>query len=172
MEGVGPVARLEADTASTRRKASSSKRPSKFTPQAIEKIKECVKQGLGREDIALLLDVTVGSLQVTCSRLGISLRRPSQHDPSHDQLKTQLPPQSVEQGSPLTAKFALTIKRKDGEWALDVPLSEETIGELAIEAAFRGMGIGELIVHVLCEAAKKDMVGTILDGEERAARRR
>jgi len=30
---------------------------------------------MGREDIAKSLDVTVGSLQVTCSRLGISLRR-------------------------------------------------------------------------------------------------
>src|SRR5262249_1196114 len=62
---------------------------------------------------------------------------------------------------------AFTIKRKDGEWALDVPLSRETIGELAIEAGFRGMGLVELIAQVLCEAVKKDMVGTILDGEER-----
>ena len=50
-------------------------RPTKFTPQAIEKIKELVAQGVGRDEIANLLDVTVGSLQVTCSKLGISLRR-------------------------------------------------------------------------------------------------
>ena len=31
-------------------------------------------QGICREDIAKSLDVTLGSLQVTCSRLGISLR--------------------------------------------------------------------------------------------------
>ena len=30
---------------------------------------------LGRDDIANRLEVTVGSLQVTCSRLGISLRK-------------------------------------------------------------------------------------------------
>jgi hypothetical protein len=132
-------------------KASSSKRPSKFTPQAIEKIKECVKQGLNREDIAQLLDVTVGSLQVTCSRLGISLRRSSGHDQSYDQLKTQSSPQMVEQGSPVTARLALAIKRKDGEWALDVPLSQETIGELGIVAAIRGMGLVELIAEILCE---------------------
>ena len=149
--------------------AGSSRSPSKFTPQAIEKIKEYVKQGLSREEIAKSLDVTVGSLQVTCSRLGISLRRPRVHDQSYDQLKTQSPPQMVEQGSRPVAKFALTIKRKDGEWALDVPLSQEAIWELGIEAAFRGMGVDELIAQVLCEAVKKDMVGTILDGEERPA---
>src|SRR5260370_38779658 len=47
----------------------------KFTPQAIEKIKDWVAQGVSRDEIANLLDVTVGSLQVACSRLGISLRR-------------------------------------------------------------------------------------------------
>ena len=33
-------------------------------------------QGKSREEIAELIEVTVGSLQVTCSQLGISLRRP------------------------------------------------------------------------------------------------
>ena len=47
----------------------------KFTPANIQKIKDWVAQGMRREDIAKSLDVTVGSLQVTCSRLGISLRR-------------------------------------------------------------------------------------------------
>jgi hypothetical protein len=46
----------------------------KFTPANIQKIKDWVAQGICREDIAKSLDVTVGSLQVTCSRLGISLR--------------------------------------------------------------------------------------------------
>src|SRR6516165_11729866 len=47
----------------------------KFTPHAIEKIKEFVAEGISRDEIANRLDVTVASLQVTCSRLGISLRR-------------------------------------------------------------------------------------------------
>jgi hypothetical protein len=47
----------------------------KFTPQAIEKIKEFVAEGVSRDEIANRVGVTVGSLQVTCSRLGISLRR-------------------------------------------------------------------------------------------------
>ena len=49
----------------------------KFTPERIEQIKNLVERGKRREEIAELIGVTVGSLQVTCSRLGISLRRPS-----------------------------------------------------------------------------------------------
>ena len=58
---------------------SARGRQTKFTPHAIEKIKELVAQGVSREAIASLLGVTVGSLQVTCSRLGISLRRKILH---------------------------------------------------------------------------------------------
>ena len=49
----------------------------KFTPERIQQIKNLVERGKGREEIAELIGVTVGSLQVTCSRLGISLRRPT-----------------------------------------------------------------------------------------------
>ena len=49
----------------------------KFTPQRIRQITNLVERGKSREEIADILDVTVGSLQVTCSRLGISLRRPN-----------------------------------------------------------------------------------------------
>ena len=48
----------------------------KFTPERIQQIKNLVERGKTREEIAGLIGVTVGSLQVTCSRLGISLRRP------------------------------------------------------------------------------------------------
>jgi hypothetical protein len=141
----------------------------KYTPEAIEQIKESVKQGLSREEIAKLLGVTVGSLQVTCSRLGISLRRPRIDAQSvlTTQPKTESPPPMVEMGSRLVAKLALTIRRKDVWWTLDAPLSQEAIQGLGIEAALRGVGLVELIAQVLCEAVKKDMVGTILDGEER-----
>ena len=47
----------------------------KFTPERIQQIKNLVERGKRREEIAELVGVTVGSLQVTCSRLGISLRR-------------------------------------------------------------------------------------------------
>jgi hypothetical protein len=47
----------------------------KFTPERIQQIRNLVERGKSREEIAELIGVTVGSLQVTCSRLGISLRR-------------------------------------------------------------------------------------------------
>ena len=48
----------------------------KFTPERIQQITNLVERGKSRDEIADILGVTVGSLQVTCSRLGISLRRP------------------------------------------------------------------------------------------------
>src|SRR5262245_59224050 len=51
-------------------------RPIKFTPERIQQVRTLVERGKSREEIAEIIEVTVGSLQVTCSRLGISLRRP------------------------------------------------------------------------------------------------
>jgi hypothetical protein len=51
------------------------RRPSKFTPERLEQIRDLVALGKSREEIAGLLRVTVGTLQVTCSKRGISLRR-------------------------------------------------------------------------------------------------
>jgi hypothetical protein len=50
-------------------------RPINFTPERVQQIRNLVERGKSREEIAELIGVTVGSLQVTCSRLGISLRR-------------------------------------------------------------------------------------------------
>ena len=52
-------------------------RQTKFTPERIQQIKNLVERGKSREEIAELIGVTLGSLQVTCSRLGVSLRRPT-----------------------------------------------------------------------------------------------
>jgi hypothetical protein len=46
----------------------------KFTPERLEQIQNLVERGLSRQRIAETIGVTLGSLQVTCSRLGISLR--------------------------------------------------------------------------------------------------
>ena len=144
-------------------RVSPKRRATKFAPENVQKIKDCVAQGLGREEIAKLLDVTVGSLQVTCSRLGISLRRPHMRYPSYDRLKTQLQLRMVEKGSRPHGKFAITTRRKDNVQAVDVPLSVEAIGQLGLYASLRDMGLVELIAQVLGEAVKKDLVGKILD---------
>jgi len=54
---------------------TSRGRPTKFTLERLQQIRNLVERGESREQIAEILGVTVGSLQVTCSRLGISLRR-------------------------------------------------------------------------------------------------
>jgi hypothetical protein len=51
-------------------------RQTKFTPERIQQIRNLVERGRSRQEIAELIGVTVGSLQVTCSKLGVSLRRP------------------------------------------------------------------------------------------------
>src|SRR5262245_39846027 len=50
-------------------------KPRKFTPERLQQIRNLVEHGTSREEIAEILKVTVGSLQVTCSKAGISLRR-------------------------------------------------------------------------------------------------
>jgi hypothetical protein len=52
-----------------------SSRPLRLTPERIGQIKNLVERGYSRDEIAELLNISVGSLQVACSRLGISLRR-------------------------------------------------------------------------------------------------
>jgi hypothetical protein len=52
------------------------RRPTKYTPERIQQIKNLVERGKSREETADLVGVTAASLQVTCSRLGVSLRRP------------------------------------------------------------------------------------------------
>ena len=46
-----------------------------FTPEVIEEIKDLVAKGISRDEIAGRLGVSVGYLQVTSLRLGISLRQ-------------------------------------------------------------------------------------------------
>jgi hypothetical protein len=56
---------------------SRNARQSKFTPDKIRQIINLVERGKSREYIAEMVGVTVGTLQVTCSKMGISLRRPT-----------------------------------------------------------------------------------------------
>ncbi len=55
--------------------SESRVRESKFTPERIQQIVNLVERGKSRDEIAELVGVTPGTLQVKCSKLGISLRR-------------------------------------------------------------------------------------------------
>ena len=166
--------------------SSARGRRAKFTPQAIEKIKELVAQGASRDEIANSLGVTVGSLQVTCSRLGISLRRkilhsgrsPHLRDPKGRAIplqgsvgvayareqKTEEVPQKVVSlaGS---AKIAIMMRRRGKEVSTDVPLTSRDIGELALIAMLRDLSVAELVGQVLAGAIKKNMIENILRGD-------
>jgi hypothetical protein len=147
-------------------------RASKFTPQTIQKIKEMVAQGLSRDEIAQRLDVTVGSLQVTCSKLGVSLRRSRMRIPSEPpKFELELSQASsevglAEKGSLLKVKIAITIQRGDLLRTFDVPLSNKTTGELALLASLRHVKLVELIAQILSRAVNKGLVEKILDDDD------
>ena len=67
---------LEGDSKMNSSQVPSRGRPIKFTRGRIQQITNLVERGKSPEEIAELIEVTINSLQVTCSRLGISLRRP------------------------------------------------------------------------------------------------
>jgi hypothetical protein len=153
----------------------------KFTPQAIEKIKDLVAQGSSRDEIASLLGVTVGSLQVTCSRLGISLRRhilqngSARHtlDSRGRSIPTPGAVRIAQVREPKTeevpqtavdtlAKFAIMMRYRGKEVATDVPLTSHAISALALNAMSRDLGIAELVGQILAAAIKKDMIEEIL----------
>ena len=179
-------------------------RPIKFTPERVQQIRNLVERGKSREQIAELIGVTVGSLQVTCSRLGISLRRVvfgngmglPRRDGPHNGTSTYtasrrggvpLPPTSgqpqqnsqsgpVEQPQATTlqeerartdetglANLALRMKYRGGERTSELPLAQDMIRQLAFEAQFRNMSIGELVGELLIAIMKRDLFQHVLE---------
>jgi len=181
-------------------------RQTKFTPERIRQIKNLVQQGTSREKIAELIGCTVGSLQVTCSRLGVSLRRPkldigaglsrrdigiAGHSPTRGDV---LPPQltneaqeqslsaSVEQAQVTTgsqaamkrtsdvgtANFAIKMQYRGQERTTQLPLTQDVVRQLAFEAEFRNMRIGEFVGDVIVALLKKDLLQTVLEQKKSA----
>jgi hypothetical protein len=153
----------------------------KFTPQVIEKIKKLVGEGISRDEIATRVGVTVGSLQVTCSRLGISLRRiilpnglgchtahvrgrtiPSPFSVGITHVRDQ---REVSQPAPraaTSAKFAIMMRYRGKEQTTDVPLPSPAIEVLALETMLRDLNIVGFIGQILVAAINKDMIHKIL----------
>jgi hypothetical protein len=149
----------------------------KFTPQVIEQIKEFVAQGISRDEIAHRFGVTVGSLQVTCSRIGISLRRSNGSRHRADVRRRTIPTpgsrsiaqareqKEVSQSAARTGpsvKFAITMRHRGKDQTSDIELPSRTIAVLACEAMSRDLDIGELIGQLLIAAINKDMTQEIL----------
>jgi hypothetical protein len=166
----------------------------KFTPERIQQIKNLVERGKSREEIAELIGVTVGSLQVTCSRFGISLRQPrfktgtgplrrneprsngvSRPSPGHgdgsasrsapvDHAQAPTPRQEWAKtaNGAGAASFAIKMQYRGDVRTTELPLAHDMIGQLAFEAAFRNVQIGELIGELIVAVVNKDLLQAVL----------
>jgi hypothetical protein len=177
-------------------------RPTKFTPDRIRQITNLVERGKSREEIAEIIGVTSGTLQVTCSKLGISLRRPKFDSGTgllplrQSRFQTAAPTiraasqresimtepakacQPVPHAKPIeafslapsqrevrqeranggaSAVFSIRMKYRGEERSTDLPLDVEMIRQLAIEAEFRGMRLGELVAKLILGITRKDL---------------
>jgi hypothetical protein len=146
-----------------------SGRSLKFTPERIQQIKNLVERGTGRDEIAALIGVTVGSLAVTCSRLGISLRRPKLNN-GINVLQRRRPVSTLLKREPThmkpdEAKFALILQYNGRECTTELPLSPDKIGILALEGEFRGMSISAFISELITSTVKNDLFRQVLDTE-------
>ena len=132
-------------------------------------------EGISRDEIANRLGVTVGSLQVTCSRLGISLRRiifPSR--PRRRTTDVRLGSVGIahvreqnEVSQPAAsavpvAKLEIMMRCHGKEKATDIPLPSPAIETLALEATSRDLAITDLVGQILAAAINKDMIRKIL----------
>jgi hypothetical protein len=176
-------------------KVKPGRKPTKFTPERLEQIRCLVERGTRREEIATLLDVSLGSLQVTCSKLGISLRQPNSNgslpsrgerngvttsspglgadlsSPANRQtefpaLQEQAqPPQPGKRHETNSMNLAVTIRYKNEERVTKLALTPAMITQVALEAHFRNLRIHELVGDLITVTLKKDLVQQLLDNE-------
>ena len=114
----------------------AGKRAIKFSPANIEKIKSFVAQGVNRNKIAERLGVTVGSLQVTCSRLGISLRKPNGYSYGRRPVAAGSSTYARHIGmvSATPPKFEIVLHRRGTTQSTVLPLTDSHIARLGLEA--------------------------------------
>ena len=109
----------------TNASSSARGRRVKFTPQAIEKIKELVAEGLSRDEIA--------------NRLGVTVITPSHMLKLRIILPNGSRRHTADVKSRKWGKFAITMRRQGKERTTDIPLSSAAIETLALEAMSRDL---------------------------------
>jgi hypothetical protein len=138
----------------------------KIHARKYREIKGWVARGVGRDEIANRLAVTVGSLQVTCSRLRISLRKISLAEGSGAIQPLGVVRRSIEhiqQGDhPARLKLTLLIQTQSRQAEFDLPLRRDLIEQLALEASVRGLTTADLIGKIVNQVIKKDLVREVL----------
>jgi hypothetical protein len=60
------------------------------------------------------------------------------------------------------ASFAIKMRYRGEERTTELPLAQDIIGQLAFEAAFRNVTIGELIGKLIVAVADKDLLQRVL----------
>jgi hypothetical protein len=101
--------------------------------------------------------VTVGTLKVTCSRLGISLRKPrSRTGLLPLRAATRVPP------STKTATFSVCVRYNGKEQSSDLPLTPAMVGQLALEASSRDQKISDLAKDLLRAVTEKGLIDEVL----------
>jgi hypothetical protein len=96
---------------------------------------------------ALTQQVQLALLQVTCSKLGISLRRKSSLASGNGPIKPLRVVQSSTEeraNAPAAVKLTLLIKAQNRQAAFELPLGQNLIEQLALEASFRGLRIAHI----------------------------
>ena len=134
-------------------------RPSKFTPERVQRIKYLVARGVSCEEIASLVGVTVGTLKVTCSRLGISLRRPRSTNGSK---LLPLTPATRARKSVNSATFSICVRYNGKEQSSELPLTPTMVGQLALEASSRDQKISDLAKDLLRAVTEKGLIDEVL----------
>ena len=61
-----------------------------------------------------------------------------------------------------SAKLAIRMQYRGEERTTELPLTHDVILQLAFEAVFRGMTIGEIIGQLIMAMAKKDLFSQVL----------
>jgi GcrA cell cycle regulator len=148
--------------------AKSGLRATKFTPERIQQIKDLVVRGTSCEEIAALIGVTAGTLKVTCSKLGISLRRSKLSNGSRTLAR---PDQAVlvQDLMRTNATFTVTVQYKGEQRTTALPLTLAMIGQLALEASSRDLSIGEFAGDIVVEVLKDGILEQVLGSDRGAA---
>jgi hypothetical protein len=138
----------------------SRPRPTQFTAERIQQIKDLIERGISCEEIAALVGVTMGALKVTCSRLGIGLRRPRSSNGSR---LLVLRAARAETAGALTATFTISMRYKGQEQNTALPLTPNMISELALEASAQDKNISEFAKDLLQAVTEKGLFQEVLD---------
>ena len=140
-------------------------------PRTFRRLRISWQKELHGKKLLESLDVTVGSLQVTCSRLGISLRRRHVLNCNASHLRVMNgngTRHDIPNHPPIIAR-----KRVDGQFQISLecggmrratalPLTDRDIAQLALAAAVRNVGMTQLLSEVVATAIKKGMIEEIL----------